>query len=60
MEHQEIINLLDNEVTQASKFRTRNWVEINYDTRGTFNSNDQIKFKTTMMKSSLCDYSDYL
>ena len=43
---------------QPSKFRTRNWVEINYESRGAYNVNSQIKFKTTMLKSSLCDYSD--
>ena len=26
--------------------------------RGTYNVNSQIKFKSTMLKSSLCDYSD--
>ena len=39
-------------------FRTKNWVEINDESRGTYNVNSQIKFKTTMLKSSLCDYSD--
>ena len=58
MEYQKIINLLDNASNQPSKFRTKNWVEINYDSRGAYNSNSQIKFKTTMLKSSLCDYSD--
>ena len=29
MEYQKIINLLDNTANQLSKFRTRNWVEIN-------------------------------
>ena len=29
MEYQKIINLLDDTVNQPSKFRTRNWVEIN-------------------------------
>ena len=43
---------------QPSKFRTKNWVEINDESRGTYNVNSQIKFKTTMLKSSLCDYSD--
>ena len=43
---------------QRSKFRTKNWVEINDESRGTYNVNSQIKFKTTMLKSSLCDYSD--
>ena len=33
-------------------------VEINVKSRGTYNNNSQIKFKTTMLKSSLCDYSD--
>ena len=44
--------------SQPSKFRTKNWVEINDESRGTYNINCQIKFKTTMLKSSLCDYSD--
>ena len=38
--------------------RTKNWVEINDDTRGMFNTWSQIKFKTSMLKSRLCDYSD--
>ena len=36
----------------------KNWVEINDESRGVYNVNSQIKFKTTMLKSSLCDYSD--
>ena len=57
MEYQKIVNLLDNASNQSSKFRTRNWVEINDDKRGTYTSND-IKFKTTMLRSNLCDYAD--
>ena len=33
-------------------------VEINDESRGAYNVNSQIKFKTTMLKPSLCDYSD--
>ena len=33
-------------------------VEINYGSRGAYNVNSQIKFKTIMLKTSLCDYSD--
>ena len=33
-------------------------LEINDKSRGTYNVNRQIKFKTTMLKFSLCDYSD--
>ena len=46
MEYQQIINLLDNTSNQPSKFRTKNWVEINDDSQGTYNTNSQIKFKT--------------
>ena len=59
MEYQKIANLIDDDKSnQPSKFRTRNWVEINDESRGAYNVNNQIKFKTTMLKSSLCDYSD--
>ena len=58
MEYQNIINLLDNKPNQHSKFRTKNWIEINDDSRGTSNTNSQIKFKTSMLRSGLCDYSD--
>ena len=57
MEYQKIANLLDSVSNQPSKFRTRNWVEINDESRGTNTSND-IRFKTTMLRSSLCDYAD--
>ena len=59
MEYQKIANLLDDASSnQPSKFKTKNWVEVNDESRGTYNVNSQIKFKTTMLKSSLCDYSD--
>ena len=43
MEYQKIINLLDNTPNQPTKFRSKNWVEINDDARGTHNTNSQIK-----------------
>ena len=59
MEYQKIANLIDDDASnQPSKFRTRNWIEINDEPRGVYNVNSQIKFKTTMLKFSLCDYSD--
>ena len=58
MEYQKIANLLDNRSNQPSKLRTKNWVEINDESRGTYAVNKQIKFKTSMLRSSLCDYSD--
>ena len=58
MGYRKIINLLDKKPNQSTKFRTKNWVEINDDSRGTYNTNSQIKFKTLMLRSSLYDYSD--
>ena len=58
MEYQKIANLIDDKSNKPSKFRTKNWIEINDESRGTYNVNSQIKFKTTMLKSSLCDCSD--
>ena len=58
MEYQKIANLIDGTSNQPSKFRTKNWVKINDESRGTYNVGSQIKFKTAMLKSSLCDYSD--
>ena len=59
MEHQKIANLLDDASSnQPSKFKTKNWFEVNDESRGIYNANSQIKFITTIFKSSLCDYSD--
>ena len=62
MECQKIANLLESEVllsasSQPFKFRTRNWVEINDESIGTYRGND-IRFKTTLLRSNLCDYVD--
>ena len=58
MAYQKIANLLGRTSNQPSKFRTRNWVEMNDDIRGAYSPNKQIRFKTAMLRSSLCDYSD--
>ena len=51
------INQLDNKPNQTTKFITKNWVEIRDEPRGTYNANSQITFKTSMLRSSLCNYS---
>ena len=58
MEYEKTTTLSDNASNQPSKFRTKTWVEINDESTGAYNVNSHIKFKTTMRKSSLCDYSD--
>ena len=50
--------MLDHASNQPSKFRTKNWVEINNESRRTYSANRQINFKTSMLRSSLCEYSD--
>ena len=57
MEYQKIANLLQNASNQPSIFRTKNWVEIKDESRGTYTGNS-IKFKTTDLKSNLCDFAD--
>ena len=57
MEYQKIANLLESTSDNLSKFRTRNWVEINDESRGNY-ANGDLKFKTIMLRSNLCDYAD--
>ena len=58
MEYQKTANLLKDESSKPSKFRTKTWVEINDDLRGVYSPNKQIRFKSSMLRSSLCDYTD--
>ena len=65
MEYDKIKNLLrslelseNNEISeQLSKFVTRQYVKVN-SLSNTYNENKSIRFKTPMLRSSLCDYSD--
>ena len=57
MEYQKIANLLESKSDNLSKFRTKNWVEINDESRGNY-ANSDIRFKTTMLRSNLCDYAN--
>ena len=50
MEYQKIANSLDIASNKLSKFRTRNWVEINDNIRGAYSPNKQIRFKTAMLR----------
>ena len=52
------MNWLENTPNQPSKFRTTNWVVVNDESGGTYNGNIQVKFKTSMLRSSLREYSD--
>ena len=58
MEYQKIINLLDDTANQLSKFRTRNRVEINDELKWKYVNNSIIRFKTSIIRSNLWNYSD--
>ena len=66
MEYQKISNLLEKTSDNLLKFRTRNWVEINDESRGNYANGGirfkttmlRSRFKTTMLRSNLCDYTD--
>ena len=58
MEYPKIRNILDDTMNQPSKFRTKNWFEINDESRGTYNVHNGIKCKNLMIRSNLCDYSN--
>ena len=58
MEYQKVANLLDNASNQRSKYRTKNWVEINDESKESYSAGGDIRFKTTMLRSNLQDYAD--
>ena len=60
MEYDKINNLLlseDSESEQLSKFVIREYVRVN-SLSNAYNENKSIRFKTPMLRSDLCDYSD--
>ena len=59
MEYQKIANLLDNNLSnQQFKYRTKIWVEINDESKESYSANSDVRFKTTMLRSNLCDCAD--
>ena len=58
MEAQKIINLLDNTENEYSKFATKKWYVIDSESNGNYSKDEEIKFFTRSIESSLCDYSD--
>ena len=49
MEYQKIANLLDNTPDQPSKFGTKNWEEINDESKESYGTGSDIRFQTTML-----------
>ena len=58
METQKIINLLNNSESEYSKFATKKWYVIDSESKGNYSEDEEIKFLTRSIESSLCNYSD--
>ena len=58
MEAQKIINLLNNTEGEYSTFATEKWYVIDSESKGNYSHKNPIKFLTSSLESSLCDYSD--
>ena len=58
MEYQKIINLLDNKSNRPSKYKTKNCVKIIDEPQETYNEDNQIRLKTSMLTSNLRNYSN--
>ena len=58
MEYQNITNLLDTKSDNVPRFNTKKWIEVHDQSGKIYNTNKQIRFKTSILRSELCDYSD--
>ena len=58
METQKIVNLLNGSDNENSKFATKKWYIIDNESKGNYSHKNPIKFLTSLLESSLCDYSD--
>ena len=58
MEIQKIVNLLNGSDNENSKFATKKWYIIDSESKGNYLPDNEIKFLTSSLESSLCDYSD--
>ena len=58
MEYQKILNLVDTTSDSVPRFVTKKWVKLHDPSGEAYSTNKQIRFKTSMLRSDLCDYSD--
>ena len=60
MEFQKIVNFLDatSDDKDLPRFVTKKWVEVYDQSGGNYNVNKEIRVKTSMLRSDLCDFND--
>ena len=61
MKYQKITNFLDKMLVEIPRFITKEWLKV-HDQSGSaddrYKANKQIRFKTPMLRSGFCDFSD--
>ena len=58
MEFNKINNLLGSAHDKVPRFITKKWIEVQSESGNTYNTSKPIRFKTSVLRSDLCDYSD--
>ena len=60
MEFQKIVNFLDTTFDDKDlpRFVTKNWTEVYDQSGGNYNVNKEIRIRTSMLRSDLCDFND--
>ena len=60
MEFEKIVNFLDtiSDDKDLPRFVAKTWIEVYDQSEGNYNVNKEIRIKTSMLRSDLCDFSD--
>ena len=60
MEFQKVVNFLNttSDDKDLPRFFTKKWIEVYDQSEGNYNVNKEIRIKTSMLRSDLCDFSD--
>ena len=58
IEYQKITNLLGTTIDEIPRFITEKWVEVHDQSGENYNINKEIRIKTSMLRSDLCDFND--
>ena len=61
MEFQKIVNFLEatSDDKDFPRFLTKKWIEVYDQSKGNYNVNKEIRIKTSMLRSDLCDFNDW-
>ena len=66
MEYENIKNLdnilknVGNIPDKVNRFITKKWIEVHDQSGEIYNTNKQIRFKTSILRSDLCDFNEAL